>query len=267
MPRKTKKQKYDDLMVALQEKYEKRIQTKVRLWLEFMSKEIIKGINTQMIRKDQAEQIVIDLTDWEATEKSGIITIKPAILTAIAASGQESYKMVGIEGAFDMLHPAAVELAQTITADLVREVTEETKAAIRVAIRDGVNAGKSMPQVGKRIKPLVGLTEKQVKAVANFEERILSEVKADGTLRFNRDQVDRKVARYENRLHRKREKAIAGTETNRAVSEASLLAYEEAEVNVEWLTRGELACEICAPNEGKIYTIAEARGQIPAHPN
>ncbi len=267
MSKKTKKQKYDALMIALQEKHEKRIQTKVRQWLEFMSKEIVKGINKEMIRKDQAEQIVMDLTDWEAAETSGVITIKPAILTAIAASGQEGYKMIGIEGAFDMLHPAAVELAQTITADLVREVTEETKEAIRWAIRDGVNQRKSMPQVGKRIKRLVGLTEKQVTAVANFEERILSEVKADGKLRFTREQVDRKVARYENKAHRQREQMIARTETSRAVSEGSLTAYEEANVNVEWITRGDLACEICAANEGKIFTIAEARGQIPAHPH
>lgn len=267
MPKKTQKQKYDDLMVALQKKHEKLIRTKVRLWLEVMKKEIVKGINKEMIRKDQAEQIVIDLADWEVVEKEGLILIKPAILTTIAASGQESYKMVGIEGAFDMLHPAAVELAQTITADLVREVTEETKVAIRVAIRDGVNQGKSMRQVGKRIKPLVGLTEKQVIAVANKEELFLTEVNAQGKRRFTREQVDRKVARYENKLHRRREQMIARTETSRAVSEGSLTAYEEARVNVEWITRGAAACDICAPRNGDILTVSEARGQIPAHPN
>lgn len=267
MPKRTKKQKYDALMIALQKKHENRIRTLVRQWLEFMNKEIGKGINKEMIRKDQAGSIVMDLTDWEAVEKSGIISIKPGILAAIAASGQESYKMVGITGAFDMLHPAAVELAQTITADLVREVTEETKDAIRWAIREGVRNFESMPQIGKRIKPLVGLTERQIISVASFEERILTEIKVDGTLRFNREQIDRKVARYENKLHREREKMIARTEVSRAVSEGSLTAFEEANVNVEWITRGPAACEICAPLDGQIFTISEARGKIPAHPN
>lgn len=267
MPKRTKKQKYDALMISLQKKHENRIRILVRQWLEFMSKEIGKGIDKEMIRKDQADSIVMDLTDWEAVEKSGTISIKPGILTAIAASGQESYKIVGITGAFDMLHPAAVGLAQTITADLVREVTEETKEAIRWAIREGVRNFEGMPQIGKRIKPLVGLTEKQIISVANKEEAFLTEVNAQGKLRFTRKQVDRKVARYENKLHRRREKMIARTEVSRAVSEGSLTAYEEANVNVEWITRGALACDICAPLDGQLFTVSEARGKIPAHPN
>jgi len=267
MPKWTEKQKYDALMKTLQKKHENRIRTLIRQWLEFTSKEVSEGISKDMIRKDQSDSIVMDLADWEDIEKSGIITIKPGILSAIAESGQEGYKIAGITGAFDMLNPAAVELAQTITANLVREVTEETKEGIRWAIREGVRNFESMPQVGKRIKPLVGLTEKQIISVANFEERILKEVKVDGSLRFSGAQVDRKVALYENNLHRRRELTIARTETACAVSEGSLTAYDEAGINVEWLTRGELACEICAPRDGNIYTIAEARGQIPAHPN
>jgi len=249
-------------MIALQLKHEKKIQTKIRQWLEFSKTEIIRGINKQMIRKDQADTIVMELTDWIVIENNGMTTIKPAILYAIAEAGQEGYKVGGIQLVFDMLHPSTVELAQTITADLVREVTDETKAAIRLAIRDGANQGKSMQQIGKRIKPLVGLTQKQVIAVANHEERLLIDKP-----HFTRAQIDRNVARYENRLHRGRAKTISRTETARTVDEATLLAYAEAGVDAEWVTRGELACDICAANEGKIYTVSEARGLLPAHPN
>lgn len=249
-------------MLSVQKKHEKKIQTKVRQWLNFASTEIAKGINSQMIRKDQADTIVIELTDWTTIENKGVLTIKPAILNAIAEAGGAGYKVAGITAEFDMLHPAAVELAQTITADLVREVTEETKDGIRWAIRDGVNKGKSMPQIGKRIKRLVGLTEKQIISVANHEERLLIDKP-----HFTREQIDRNVARYEKRLHRKRAEMISRTETSRAVSEGTLEAYEEAGVGAEWLTRGPEACPICATNEGQVYTIAEARGAIPAHPN
>lgn len=263
----SKKTRYNARMIALQLKHEKKIQTKIRQWLEFSKTEIVKGINKQMIRKDQADTIVMELTDWIVIENNGVTAIKPAILYAIAEVGQEGYKVGGIKLAFDMLHPSTVELAQTITADLVREVTEETKDAIRWAIRDGANKGKSMQEIGKRIKPLVGLTQKQVIAVANKEEAWLTEVNAQGKLRFNREQIDRKVARYENRLHRRRAKTISRTETARTVDAATLLAYEEAGIDAEWVTRGELACDICAANEGKIYTVSEARGLLPAHPN
>lgn len=257
-----KRDNYNARMLRLQKEHEKKVRTAIRRWLEFARKEIVKGINSNMIRKDQAESIVMELTDWIAIESEGQIIIKPTILRAIADAGTEGYKIAGIKLSFDMLNPAAVELAQTITADMVREVTEETKAGIRKAIRDSVSAGKSMPQVGRRIKPMVGLTEKQVISVANYEERLLIEKP-----HYSRAQIDRSVGSYEKRLHRKRAEMIARTETSRAVSEGTLQAYEEAEIDAEWLTRGDAACDICAPNDGQIFTIAEARGQIPAHPN
>jgi len=257
-----KRDNYNARMLRLQKEHEKKVRIAVRKWLEFTRNEIIKGINSNMIRKDQAETIVMELTDWMAIESEGQIIIKPTVLRAIADAGTEGYRIAGIKLSFDMLNPAAVELAQTITADMVREVTEETKTALRWAIRDGVNAGKSMPQVGRRIRPLVGLTEKQVISVANYEERLLIQKP-----HYSRAQIDRSVGSYEKRLHRRRAVMIARTETSRAVSEGTLQAYEAAEIDAEWLTRGEAACDICAPNDGKVFSIAEARGLIPAHPN
>lgn len=249
-------------MLRIQREHEKKVRVKVTQWLDYSRRTIIKGINKTMIRKDQADNIVMELAEWTEIETEGVIMIKPAMLSAIAAAGQETYKIVGIKLSFDMLNPAAVELAQTITADMVREVTEETKEALRWAIRDGVNQGKSMRQVGKSIRPKVGLTLKQVQAVANYEEKLLVDKP-----HWKREQIDRNVARYENRLHRKRAEMIARTETSRAVSEGTLMAYEEAGVDAQWYTRGDAACEICAANDGGIYTVAEARGLIPAHPN
>ncbi len=256
------KTKYDKEMRRLQKKHENLIRLAVQRWLEFSRKEIVKGVNKELIRKDISDEIVSSLTDWEIIEEEGQFLIKPAILTAIAEAGQTTYEVAGIKAKWDMVRIEAVELAQTITADLVREVTEETKDAIRWIVSDSVNKGDSMPVVGKRIKPLVGLTEKQVISVANFEEKLLVDERA-----YTRKQIDRKVATYENRLHRKRAVTIARTETSRAVSEASLVAYDTAGVDAQWITRGAEACDICAPRDGDIYTVSEARGQIPAHPN
>jgi hypothetical protein len=259
---KYSRRQYDKAMQTLQQKHERLIRAAANRWLNFSNQEIQRGVNRRLIRKDIAHDIVVELTDWTAIEEEGQILIKPALLRAIAEAGQTTYDVAGVKAKWDMVRVEAVELAQTITANMVREVTEETKAAIRWVIGDSITRGDSMRMVGKRVKPLVGLTERQVKSVANYEEKLLTDDRA-----YSRAQIDRKVASYEKRLHRKRTETIARTETSEAVSEASLQAYEAAEINVEWITRGDEACDICAPRDGEIMTVAEARGQIPAHPN
>jgi SPP1 gp7 family putative phage head morphogenesis protein len=70
-----------------------------------------------------------------------------------------------------------------------------------------------------------------------------------------------------------RAKLIARTEIISAHAEATLNAYEEAgvegvEVEAEWSTAGDdRVCEECAGMEGRVFTLADARGMIPAHPN
>jgi len=65
---------------------------------------------------------------------------------------------------------------------------------------------------------------------------------------------------------------LARTEVIRAHSEANLNVFEEAKVEgvgvkAEWSTAGDdRVCPLCQPLEGQIFTIAEARGKIPLHP-
>lgn len=74
-------------------------------------------------------------------------------------------------------------------------------------------------------------------------------------------------------IERKRARTIARTELIHAHSEGQLDAFEAMNVEgvgvmAEWSTAGDdLVCGICAPLEGVILTVAEARGIIPRHPN
>lgn len=66
---------------------------------------------------------------------------------------------------------------------------------------------------------------------------------------------------------------IARTEIMHAHAEGQLDGYEalgvqELGVMAEWSTAGDdRVCPLCVPLEGGIFTIAEARGMIPRHPN
>ena len=68
-----------------------------------------------------------------------------------------------------------------------------------------------------------------------------------------------------------RARAIARTEIVRAHNEGQLdalegLGVEEVGVMVEWSTAMN-ACPLCTPMEGTVFTVKEARGMLPRHPN
>lgn len=74
-------------------------------------------------------------------------------------------------------------------------------------------------------------------------------------------------------LSKTRLRTIARTEIINAHAEGqldsfTLLGIKKLGIMVEWSTAGdELVCPKCAPMEGKTFTIEEARGRIPLHPN
>ena len=73
-------------------------------------------------------------------------------------------------------------------------------------------------------------------------------------------------------LSRNRAELIARTETIAAHAEGQLdsferLGVEEVGVEAEWQTAGDdLVCPLCAPLEGVVMPVKEARGLIPRHP-
>ncbi len=69
-----------------------------------------------------------------------------------------------------------------------------------------------------------------------------------------------------------RARALARTEIIRAHHSANVQEYrmagiEKVRVKAEWVTAGFNVCQICACNDGKIFTLRQIEGLIPAHPN
>jgi len=142
----------------------------------------------------------------------------------------------------------------------VTEVIEETKKAIRQEVKAGIDYGKSIQKIAKELRPIVGLTSRQAGAVAKYrallEEQALPEQK-----------IASLVERYANKLHRYRTQLIARTETASALSEGTLQGFGQIGIKRVQGVADEEACEYCLENiDGKIYTLDEASGLIPAHP-
>lgn len=108
------------------------------------------------------------------------------------------------------------------------------------------------------------------KAMDTQISRVLAQGLAEGRGPMD---VARKLADRVDKIGVTRARVIARTEIINAHAEASLNMFEEAgvigvEVEAELATAGdEAVCEECEALEGQVYSIEEARGLIPVHPN
>lgn len=136
-------------------------------------------------------------------------------------------------------------------------ISESLKAGLRQALIEGVAANETIPQLMRRVEAqLDAAATVPVKPVLDAEGNVL---RAGGTRR-----IDRATA----------SEIIARTEANRAYNEGNLDALGQAGVEqVQWLLASD-ACPQCAaeaevaPGEklGRIMSLDEASGVIPAHP-
>jgi len=156
--------------------------------------------------------------------------------------------------------PEAEAIAQRFAAELVVQVSAETRAAIRQVIVDAIAQGIPPYEAAKLIvgtlqgtgqQGVAGLTVRQAKAVANFRRQLINVgvpvVKVDG-----------KVSRYAKKLLRMRARNIARTESmsaiNRGVKEAwrqnkKALGYRG--LVEEWIvTPDDRLCPVCLPLDG-----------------
>lgn len=128
----------------------------------------------------------------------------------VADSGRkaaaEFVRRSGVSGSFNVTNQRAVDWAESRSATLVVQVGGETKRAIRQMIARAFTEGMPPAKAGRRIRPLIGLTRSQARAVERARERFLaagiSEPKA-ATLTEN----------LAARIHRRRALLIARTET------------------------------------------------------
>lgn len=243
---------YDNLL----SRNERDMRRGLRIWFAGTIKQVRSDLIQQFAKKD----ITTYLTDWKRIEDNGKVILKPVVLEVTRKGGQLSYKSLGVADKFDVTNPRAVANVNKHCAKLVREVTTETKKGIRTFINAGIKQGKGMPQIARELRPIVGLTKRQVQSVANYE-RMLKEAKLPA------DKIKKKVRKYRDRTHRRRMQTIARTETARAQNFGYVQGLEEIGINeVEFLIAAG-ACDICINLNTERYSLEDAEAVIPVHPN
>lgn len=165
-----------------------------------------------------------------------------------------------LRGTFDMVNPRAVDAAARQGAQLVREVTDDTREAIRKVIARSITDGIPPRDAAKLIRPLVGLTERQAMAVVNYRDSLLKGGAQAKTVQASAD-------RYAAKLQRQRAVVIARTETIRASAAGQQAAWEGAQADgllppntlKEWQAAAdERLCPICSALDGQKVPLNDA---------
>jgi len=234
-------------------------QEAIQKWFAFT----VKQIQTDLRAKFQKD-ITSELTDWEYLQKQGEGILKPVTLKIMKDGGDAAYKVLAIEGAFDMVNVRAIKVVEKFTTKLVREVNGETKKGIRTYISTGIKEGRSMDKIARELRPLVGLTKKQTQSVMNYR-KLLSDKKKFPEL--DAADINRKVQRYSDKTHRRRMQVIARTETARAQNTGYAQSMKDLGVKKLEFSAYPDCCDICSGLDGKEYETGEAGAIIPVHPN
>lgn len=125
---------------------------------------------------------------------------------------------------------------------------------------------------------LLSLYERNLDELKGFTSSMATDLKrvvADGMLRGTNPKAMASDIAKRIDISVMRARRIARSEVIRANAESTLSTFEQfnerttqADVESQLLTAGdERVCPICESLDGKIYTIEEARGVIPVHPN
>jgi len=170
----------------------------------------------------------------------------------------------------------AVRAAENQAAQLVTQVSSQSREAIRQTIIAGQRDGLSPQRMAKQIRSVIGLTERQAKAVDRLRQQLGAQGKSP-------DEIDAAAQRYAARLLRQRAQTIARTETIRASNAGQQAMWEQMQrtgfiplgAQKRWIvTPDDRLCPICQDVGGQEVDVNEpfqtGYGPVmapPAHPN
>ena len=193
---------------------------------------------------------------------------RPALLATLQASARAHERHLRIpvrkQGtlglSLDLTNPRAIRWAEERAAELVVQISEETRAGIRRLIADMFIQGIPPREAARRLRGMLGLTERDMRAVANLQTRLARENAARivvGRTPVPEERIVDQVDRYGDRLLRNRATVIVRTESIRASAQGQQELWNQARdqglldtdfTRRAWLiTADELTCPICLP--------------------
>lgn len=122
---------------------------------------------------------------------------------------------------FDLTNPNAVEFLRSYEFGLIRQVTQDTRDAVRSVVLRAFEEGGHPREQARAIRDIIGLTDRQQAAVANYRASLVE-------AGYDTDKIAGMVERYQQKLLRLRATNIARTETLRAANAGQNAAWQQA---------------------------------------
>lgn len=139
--------------------------------------------------------------------------------------------------------------------------------------RSPVTVAMNRPFHAERVALLYTRTFNELKGITAAMDQQISRTLAQG-LAEGRNPLDiaKMLTERVDKIGITRARTLARTEVIAAHHRATIGEYREwgaegIRIMAEWLTAGGGVCELCAPMQGKIFSLDEIEGMIPFHPN
>ncbi len=225
------------------------------------------------------------LLQWQQDYSKFVVDVlepewKRAIQAAGTTLGRSIEEYAGRPFGFTPIGQRIEEWIQARGGELAVNLTDLQHQAMRSIIRYyTVDKPVGPDELGRVIRPVIGLTPKQAEAVRRFRESLIAEG-------LPMKKVDHQVGNYAGYLHRFRALRIARTELSFAynfgqlesVRQAKEQGYFDGDVVKEWMTaEDERVCDFCGPLDGTTIGLEETFPAVteklpytyvpPAHPN
>jgi len=213
------------------------------------------------------EDVVAKIADWDCILAEGDKRLGRQSARIYGKAMGKAGLLARVDILQDVVNENAVKWAAKYTNKMVTLITDETKAALRKVIASGIKEGRSIYDIGRQVRPLVGLNERQAMAVVHLRQRLIDKG-------VPLDTVMRRVERYSAKQLRYRGEMIARTETQRAIAAGTLKGYQQGDVEVVLFEAASDACPVCSKYDGQKFRIGaqpkslkSAQYRIPVHPN
>ena len=208
---------------------------------------LFEGVSTSLVR------------DWtEDYSRFVVDKMAPVWRDAMAAGSKGQPIMDKIQQSlrFDMNGPQMLNWIDERGAAFVVDTTEQQVQALRSMIRQYMYEKYDYDELSKVIRPCIGLTDGQSRAVLRYYESLKANMR-DQHPRMRQENLEdkclTKALRYAERMHRERARTIARTEMafayNHGMHESVRQAMEQGLLGTmekRWLTSGnENVCPTC----------------------
>lgn len=213
---------------------------------------------------------------WQALESELDSHLRAPLREALLGGAGVADNRLSTPLRFDLTNPAAVRAVDDTVANLVRDITAESRMAIQDLVRQSVQGAFDVRQLARQVQGSIGLTSQYAVAVERYRTRLVDQGMAEGRA-LTRSQA------YADRLLRYRATTIARTEVIRATNAGQQAVWNDAQQEGllplgsqrEWIvTPDDRLCELCAPMEGQVVGLQEPfqsdEGPVdypPLHPN